>query len=239
MEVRQQVVDAAELEARGDEELGAPRERAAVRDRLERRARSSCRRRAPRARLRSAATPRRLHLVPLAVDVVLLDHVGLQRPERVEPDVQRHALDVESREQLGREVQAGRRRRRRALLARVDGLVALGVGERLRDVRRQRRLPGRLAAQPHAPAPLAEMLEQLDRPVARARRAAAASAARAPPRRPVPDLLQQQHLAARLLDRDPRRHDARVVDDARASPAAAARADRGRRGAAPSPVARV
>ena len=40
------------------------------------------------------------HLVPLAVDVVLLDDVGLQRPERVEPDVQGDSLDVESREQL-------------------------------------------------------------------------------------------------------------------------------------------
>ena len=47
--------------------------------------------------------------VPLAVDVVLLDDLRLQRPERVEPDVQGDALDVEAREELRREVQAGRR----------------------------------------------------------------------------------------------------------------------------------
>ena len=48
---------------------------------------------------------------------------------------------------------------------RVDRLVPLGVAERLGDVRRQRRLARRLAVEPQAPPALAEMLEQLDRPV--------------------------------------------------------------------------
>ena len=55
-----------------------------------------------------------LHLVALAVERVLLDAVDRERPERVEADVERHALDVELREQLGREVQARGRRGRRA-----------------------------------------------------------------------------------------------------------------------------
>ena len=50
------------------------------------------------ARIRSHAAS--VDLVPLAVDAVLLDDVLLQRPERVETDVQRHALDVEPREHL-------------------------------------------------------------------------------------------------------------------------------------------
>ena len=57
------------------------------------------------------------------------------------------------------------------------------------------------------------MLEQLDRRrtagPARSRRVGRASASHTP----SSDLLHQQHLAARLLDRDPRRQDARVVDD--------------------------
>src|SRR5436853_575536 len=63
-----------------------------------------------------------------------------------------------------------------------------------------------------APTSLPEMLEQLDRAVPPAR----AQAARRP-RQPLPhvafDPLQQEHLAARLLDRDPRRNHPRVVDD--------------------------
>ena len=49
---------------------------------------------------------------------------------------------------------------------RVDRLVPLGIGERLGDVRRQRRLARRLALEANAPAPLAEVLEQLDGAVA-------------------------------------------------------------------------
>ena len=68
---------------------------------------------------------------------VLAEIVDGDRAERVEPDLQRDPLDVETREQVAREVQAGGRRRRRAGLApRVDGLVALRIFERLRDVRR-------------------------------------------------------------------------------------------------------
>ena len=82
-------------------------------------------------------------------------------------------------------------RRRRPGVPRVDGLVALRVGERLGDVRRQRRLARRLAVEPHAPAALAEMLEQLDRPVA--------PAGAQPPGRPrerLPDAVAEPPRAA-------------------------------------------
>ena len=138
MEVRQQRVDAAELEAGRDEERRAARERAAAGERLEyahrrradgehalggrgcaatRRARpSSARRaaRAPRASRRRAA--------------------GTCRGRRAASRARRRAA-----EQLGREVEAGGRRGRGARLVRVDGLVARRVGERLGDVGRQRR----------------------------------------------------------------------------------------------------
>ena len=87
-------------------------------------------------------------------------------PERVEADVERHALDVEAGEELRREVESRGRRRGGAGVARVDGLVARGIGERLGDVRRQRRLAVRLAVEAEPPAACAEMLEQLDRAVA-------------------------------------------------------------------------
>ena len=148
------------------------------------RARWSCRprARAPRAAMRCPR--RRRDRVPLAVDRVLLDHLGLQRPERVEPDVQRHALDVELREQLRREVQAGCRRRRRAVLARIDRLVALGVAERLVMYGGSGTLPPGLALEPHAPA-ARRRDARATRPRRSARpRAASASGAQAPPTRP-------------------------------------------------------
>ena len=109
-------------------------------------------------------------------------------------------------------MQAGGGRRGRSGLPCVDRLVALGRVERLRDVRGQRRLARRLAVEPQPPASLAEVLEQLDRPIA-----ATGAQPSCRPGEPFPDVafepLQQQHLAARCLDRDPRRDDARVVDD--------------------------
>ena len=54
-----------------------------------------------------------------------------ERAERVEPDVQRHPLDVEAVEKLAREVETRGRGGGRALLARVDRLVALRISERL------------------------------------------------------------------------------------------------------------
>ena len=53
-------------------------------------------------------------MVPLTVELVLLELGDGERPERVEADVERDALDVELCEQLGREVEARRRRRGRA-----------------------------------------------------------------------------------------------------------------------------
>ena len=64
----------------------------------------------------------------------------------------------------------------------VDGLVALGIGERLVDVRRQRHLAGRLPLEPDEPAAAAEGLHQLDRAEPLACAAGAASGGRAPPR---------------------------------------------------------
>jgi hypothetical protein len=100
------------------------------------------------------------------VDAVLGERRLGDGAKRVEPDVQRHALHVQLREQAGREVEPGGGRRRGAGLVRIDRLVALRVGERLRDVRRQRRLAVRLRVeQPDAPPPLAEVLEHLHGPV--------------------------------------------------------------------------
>src|SRR5262249_16929300 len=100
----------------------------------------------------------------------------------------------------------------RARFTRVDRLVAVGIGERLGDVRRQGRLAGRLAVEPHAPSALAEVLEQLH--------LALTLALLQPPRRPGPrfpdavaECLQEKHFARPPLDWDPRGNDARVVDD--------------------------
>ena len=152
------------------------------------------------------------HLVALAVKPVLPELLDGDRPERVEPHVQRDPLDVELGEQLRREVEPCRRSGGRARLARVDRLVPLGIGERLGDVRGQRGLTGRLAVEPDTPAALAEMLDQLDRPVA----AAGPKASRRPREglpQAVTERLEEQHLSARPLDRDPRGHDTGVVDD--------------------------
>jgi hypothetical protein len=93
------------------------------------------------------------------VQLVLGEMPRRDRSERVEPDMKRHALDLESREELRCEVQAGGRRGRRTGFACVHRLVALWIGQRLDDVRRERRLSRGLAVQPEPPAPLAEMLE--------------------------------------------------------------------------------
>ena len=131
---------------------------------------------------------------------VLLDPLGLQRPERVEPDVQGHVLDVQARRaRSGVKWSPAVGAAAEPLLARVDGLVALGVVERACDVRRERRRPparrraGR-ASGPRRGARAARL------PVAARRRAAAASAARAPPTRPVAERARPaapRHAAAR------------------------------------------
>ena len=156
------------------------------------------------------------HLVALAVELVLRQICNCHRPEGVEADVQGDSLEVEALEQLRREVQAGGRRRSRALVSRVDGLVALRILQRLGNVRRQRRLARRLALQPQPPAALAQRLEQLDRAeplpgLEFARRA----------REPLPGAvlakpLQQEHLGGaptRALEPQTRRQHPRVVDD--------------------------
>jgi hypothetical protein len=65
------------------------------------------------------------------VDVVLVDVLAFERPEGVEPDVERHAgardaAVLQCRQQLGREVQAGGRGGGRARRTGVHRLVAVG-----------------------------------------------------------------------------------------------------------------
>src|SRR5204862_2914906 len=103
----------------------------------------------------------RPYLVSLAVQLVLGEILDRHGPERVEPDVQGHALDVESRNELRREVQSGRRRSGRAGFVCVHRLVPRQVVQRLDDVGRQWRLPCRLAVEADSPTAGAEVLEQL------------------------------------------------------------------------------
>ena len=125
MEVRQQRVHPAELEAGRHEQRGAAAERRAARERLEHAHGGRSDREHPLGSLDPLPGVGR-DLVALAVQHVLLDRLRRQGPERVEADVQRHALDVERREQLVGEMEPCRRRRGGALASRVDGLVALG-----------------------------------------------------------------------------------------------------------------
>jgi hypothetical protein len=147
VEVREQRVCAPELEAGRDEELGAAGERPSARERLEHahRRRPDC----DDARRVPDSLPRRgRDGVALAVHRMLLQSLLADGTERVETDVQGDPLDVESREQVLREVEPCRRRGGRARLVRVHRLVPGGIAQRLRDVRRQRRLPRRLAGEP-------------------------------------------------------------------------------------------
>jgi hypothetical protein len=115
-------------------------------------------------------------------------------------------------EQLRGEVEPGGGRRSRSGFARVHRLVALRLGQRLGDVRRQRHVARRLTVQPHAPASFAEVLEQLHVPVSTSGAQTARGSRQSLPDAVRSDLLEQQDLAAGALDRDPRRHDTRVVD---------------------------
>ena len=109
----------------------------------------------------------------------------------------------------------GRGRGRRAALLRVDGLVALRIRERLRDVGRKRRFAVGLTREAKAPAALAERLQELD--------GAELHALAKPPARPgqrLPhialDPFEQQDFGAaagRPLEHEAGRKDARVVHD--------------------------
>ena len=220
MEVRQERVHAPEGEARRDEEVRAALERPAAGERLEHARRRRAHGEDPVGRL-DPPPGRLLDPVALAVDRVLLDRLGRERPERVEADVQRDRLVVEAREELGCEVEPRGRRRGRAGIARVDRLVALRVGRRLVHVRRQRQLPVGLAGELHDPPPppsgsTSSTEEAEPRPrsrsPARSRREGRASASQTL----VPESLDEEHLdrAARLpAKREARGDDARVVDD--------------------------
>jgi len=148
----------------------------------------------------------------LTVQPVLVEILDPDRTKRVEPDVERDPLDVEAFEQLRREMKPGRRCGRRAHLVRVHRLVPRRIGQRLGDVRRQRRLPVRLPVQPEPPAAFAQMLEELDRAVP-------PPGPQAPrrPGEPFPDAvahrLEKQDLPLRPHERNPCGHHPGVVDD--------------------------
>ena len=102
-----------------------------------------------------------------------------------------------------------------ALLLGVDGLVALGVAERLDDVRGQRRLAGRPPLDADEPQALAAVLDELDLAQLHPR----PQTLRRPGERlpqAVLHRLEQEDLglaARRPAHAKPSRNDARVVDD--------------------------
>jgi hypothetical protein len=169
---------------------------------------------------------------------VLLDAVGLHRLERPDPDVERdagrlHATRPERVEQLGRQVEPGRRRGDRARLPRVDGLVVLrvalvGSASFPVDVRRERRRPdawqgflqrgpregdavvARLSLRGHG---AEEPGPEVERP---ARLRPAARLGEALPRRGVVRLFHEEELGPAPLRVEPEEaggDDAGVVDD--------------------------
>ena len=130
---------------------------------------------------------------------------------------------VDLLQDAGAEVEARRRRGGRACVVRVHGLVPLGIPLRLVDVRRQRHLAVRLAREPHEPAPLAELVDELGggriEPRTRGEPFSGAEPARRARER-LPHVvlppLNQEHLdvaAGRASQEQPGRDDARVVDD--------------------------
>src|SRR4051812_43425459 len=111
MEVRQEYVRAAELEARRYEEVGAADERPAARQRLEH---------AHRGRPDGEHTRRSFDSVPgrgrdrkaLPMYWMLRQIVDRDRSKGVESDMEGHPLDVETLQDARCEVEARRRRRR-------------------------------------------------------------------------------------------------------------------------------
>src|ERR671919_2293853 len=193
VEVRQQCVDAPELEAGSDEERRPSRQLTGADDGLER----ANRRRPDRENALRRLDPRPLaglDLVALAVQAMVFERLARDRTERVEPDVKRDPRRIEPSEKVGGQVESGRRCGGRAEGARVYGLIPLRVGERLVDVRRKWHLALGLAFESQQPATVAERLEELHRPQA--------LAGAQPPRRPresLPappciDLLEKQDL---------------------------------------------
>ena len=140
MEVGQQGVDDAELEARRDEQVGrsSPGTYSGVPTKVGR-LDSACRRGANHDDSSSGGGgvtdgTRRVFadLLGLRVDSVLLDALGPHRLERAVPDVQGeggalHASRLELEQQLWCEMQAGGRRGHRSTAARKDGLIALTI----------------------------------------------------------------------------------------------------------------
>ncbi len=177
MEVRDQRVDGREAIRRRDVQVAPAARGPAPRGRLQ----DPDARRADRhdpATLAPGLGQRRPRrpgdLEPLAMDAVLVDEVALERPERVQADVQRDrrtpdAGGRESFEQARREMEPGGRRGGGARWPRVDGLVPLCRGAAVVDVGRQRQLTGiahdfvRVAVDAHRARSVAEPLPHLDR----------------------------------------------------------------------------
>jgi hypothetical protein len=150
------------------------------------------------------------------MELVLVERLARHGPERVEPDVKRHRHRIERGEELRREVEAGRRCSGRARGVGVHGLVAARIGERLADVRRQRRLAGRLALEPEKPAAVAEMLDELDGSQPLTRPEPARRASETVPQPVGGDLFEEENLdatSARAPEAQTRRNDPRVVHD--------------------------
>ena len=151
VEVGHQHIDGLEAVAGRDEDRRSRRRRARSCHRRPRRfpaaaatwcRRRRCGRRAARAAFSAAAVSAATspHSACMRCSSVSSAFTGRKVPA---PDVQRHemardAARVERRQQLGREMQAGGRRGDRAVLAGIDGLIALGSRSSTRACRRCR-----------------------------------------------------------------------------------------------------
>jgi hypothetical protein len=203
------------LEPRPHVERRPPGELAAPRDRLDHAHRSRPHREHAHCCLDPAPGLTR-HRIALPVQRVVFQTVGSHRSKRVEADVQRHPHVVESAQKLGREVEPRGRRRRRACVARVHGLIPLGILQRLVDVWRQWHLTRGLPLQAQQPPAVSEGLDQLDRPESLARaQPPRRSRERFPHAVPLAPLEEQDlDLAAALAPEwEPRGNDTRVVED--------------------------
>ena len=141
MEVRQQGPDERERSVAVDEQLGAAGERTRGGRGLERPHRRGADGHDARGAL-ARGHGRLRHGVPLAVHVVVLDLIRCDRAEGAQPDVELHGPDLGAGgahrvQELRREVQAGGGGRHGRGPVGIGRLIALGVGQRRRDVGRQ------------------------------------------------------------------------------------------------------
>src|SRR5262245_4017126 len=220
VEVREQGIHAPELEAGADEQCGPPRQLSGPGDRLD----DANRRRPDRENALRRCDPRPrfgFDVVPLPVQLVLLEPLLGDGPKRVQADVERDGNVLEEAEQLGSEVQSGGGRGGRAELAGIHGLVALRVVEGLVDVGRKRRLARGLALELEQPAAVCQRLDEPHGAELLPLPQASRRADEAFPDAVRPQSLDEQHLdraAGRPTEAKPRRDDPRVVDHRQLAP---------------------